>query len=62
MPIVDSVINLINQMRGRMCLILWVFVCVCVCVCVCGYWVFVFLTLIVNVSCDDCVYIHFQSI
>lgn len=58
MPIVDCVINLINQMRGRMCLILWVFVCVCVCG-VIGF--LFFLTLIVNVSYDDCVYIHFQS-
>lgn len=38
--IVASVINLINQMRGRVCLILFCFVLLGVC----------FLTLIVNVS------------
>lgn len=31
-------------------------------VCVCGVIGFLsFLTLTINVSCDDCVYVHFQS-
>lgn len=44
--IVASVVNLINQMRGRVCL-------GCVCVVLLD---FCFLTLLVNVSCDVCMF------
>lgn len=44
-----SVSNLINHVRESVCLIFFLF-----------YWV-LFLTLFVNVSCNDCIYKHFQS-